>query len=111
MYPAHGRSKILSNFHADNKEFIMHRELKFSAKLLFIGEKSRAEAGKAESGVSVKSCCCLVGQPSSMPSAQKARQKELSLPDGPALTSIPDDWKNQSFDDRDLCWQSDVSAF
>ena len=30
---------------------------------------------------------------------------------GPALTSTPDDWKNQSVDDRDLCWQSDVSLF
>ena len=48
MYLAHGRSKIRSIFHADNKEFITHRELKFSAKLLFTGGKSRSEAGEAE---------------------------------------------------------------
>ena len=27
------------------------------------------------------------------------------------LTSIPDDWKNHNFDQMDLCWQSNVSAF
>ena len=37
--------------------------------------------------------------------------KVLSLLYGPALTSIHDYWKNHSFDYRDLCWQSDVSAF
>ena len=35
----------------------------------------------------------------------------LSLLSGPALTSIHDYWKNHSFDQTDLCWQSDVSAF
>ena len=35
----------------------------------------------------------------------------FSLLYGPALTSIHDYWKNQSFDYMDLCWQSDVSAF
>ena len=29
----------------------------------------------------------------------------------PPLTSIRDYWKNHSFDYRDPCWQSDVSAF
>ena len=29
----------------------------------------------------------------------------------PALTSVHDYWKNHSFNDMDLCWQSDVSAF
>ena len=29
---------------------------------------------------------------------------------GPTLTSIHDYWKNRSFDQTDLCWQSDVSA-
>ena len=29
----------------------------------------------------------------------------------PTLTSIPDYWKNHSFDQTDLCWQSNVSAF
>ena len=29
----------------------------------------------------------------------------------PTLTSIHDYWKNHSFDEMDLCWQSNVSAF
>ena len=29
----------------------------------------------------------------------------------PTLTSIHDHWKNHSFDQMDLCWQSNVSAF
>ena len=29
----------------------------------------------------------------------------------PTLTSIHDDWKNHSFEETDLCWQSNVSAF
>ena len=29
----------------------------------------------------------------------------------PTLTSIRDYWKNHSFDYKDLCWQSNVSAF
>ena len=29
----------------------------------------------------------------------------------PTLTSIHDYWKNHSFDQMDLCWRSDVSAF
>ena len=35
----------------------------------------------------------------------------LSLLYGPALKPVIDNWKNQSFDYMDLCWQSDVSAF
>ena len=35
----------------------------------------------------------------------------LSFLYGPALTSIHDYWKNHSFDYKDLCWQSNVSAF
>ena len=34
----------------------------------------------------------------------------LSLLYGPTLTSIPDYWKNNSFDYMDLCQQSDVST-
>ena len=34
-----------------------------------------------------------------------------SQPSGPTLTSIHNYWKNHSFDYRDLCWQSDISAF
>ena len=35
----------------------------------------------------------------------------LSFLYGPTLTSIHDYWKNHSFDQTDLCWQSDVSTF
>ena len=35
----------------------------------------------------------------------------LSLFHGPTLTSMHDYWKNRGFDYRDLCWQSNVSAF
>ena len=35
----------------------------------------------------------------------------LSLPYGPILTSVHDYWKNHSFDYKDLCWQSNASAF
>ena len=35
----------------------------------------------------------------------------LSFVYSPTLTSILDYWKNHSFDQTDLCWQSNVSAF
>ena len=37
--------------------------------------------------------------------------KKASVLYGPTLTSLHDYRKNHSFDDMDLCWQSDVSAF
>ena len=35
----------------------------------------------------------------------------LSFLYGPTLTPIHNYWKNHSFDEMDLCWQSNVSAF
>ena len=35
----------------------------------------------------------------------------LSFLYSPTLTSIHDHWKNHSFDQKDLCWQSNVSTF
>ena len=35
----------------------------------------------------------------------------LGLLYGPTLTSMHDYWKDHSFDNADLCWQSNVSAF
>ena len=35
----------------------------------------------------------------------------LSLFYGPTLTFVQDYWENQSFDQMDLCWQSNVAAF
>ena len=45
------------------------------------------------------------------PQFKSVSSSVLSLLYGPTLTSIQDYWKNHSFDYRDLCWQSDVSAF
>ena len=35
----------------------------------------------------------------------------LSLLYGPTLTSLPDYWKNHSFDYTDVCWQNYIFAF
>ena len=45
------------------------------------------------------------------PQFQSINSLVLSLLYGPTLTSIQVYWKNHSFDDMDLCWQSDVFAF
>ena len=42
---------------------------------------------------------------------KKINPSMLSLLYGPAFTSIHDYWRNHSFDNMDLCWQSNVSAF
>ena len=41
----------------------------------------------------------------------KVCSSALSFLYSPTLTSIYDYWKNHSFDYRDLCWQSNISAF
>ena len=43
--------------------------------------------------------------------SSKASVLQLSFLYDPSLTSIHDYWKNHSFDQMDLCWQSDVFAF
>ena len=48
---------------------------------------------------------------SSTPQFKSINSSALSLLYGPSLTSVPDYWNNHSSDYRDLCWQSDVSAF
>ena len=45
------------------------------------------------------------------PQFKSINSSVLSLLYSTTLTSIHDDWKNQSFDQMDLCWQSNVSAF
>ena len=45
------------------------------------------------------------------PQFKSINSSAFSLLYGPALTSIPDYWKNHSFDYMDLCRQSDISAF
>ena len=42
---------------------------------------------------------------------QSINSLALTLLYGQALTSIHDYWKNHSFDQTDLCWQSNVSVF
>ena len=43
--------------------------------------------------------------------SSKASILQRSALYGPALTSLRDYWKSHSFDNMNLCWQSDVSAF
>ena len=45
------------------------------------------------------------------PQFKSINSSALSLFYGPTLTSIQDYWENQSFDQMDLCWQSNVAAF
>ena len=45
------------------------------------------------------------------PQIKSINSSALSLLHSPTLTSIHDHWKNHSFDQTDLCWQSNVSAF
>ena len=62
----------------------------------------------------------LVGSPCSPRDSQESsptsqfksiNSSPLSFLYGPTLTSIPDYWKNHNFDQMDLCWQNNVSAF
>ena len=45
------------------------------------------------------------------PQFRSINSSVLSFLYSPALTSIHDYWKNHGFDQMDLCWQSNVSAF
>ena len=57
-------------------------------------------------------CCSKDSQESSpAPQFKSINSLVLSLLYGPTLTSIPDYWKNHTFDYIDFCQQSDVSAF
>ena len=57
-------------------------------------------------------CCPRDSQESSpTPQFKSINSSALSLPYGPTLTSVYDSWKNHRFDDMDLCWQNNVSAF
>ena len=60
----------------------------------------------------VWSPCCPRDSLESSPAPQfeSINSSMLSLVYGPTLTSIHDYWKNQSFDNMDLCWQSNVSS-
>ena len=45
------------------------------------------------------------------PQFKSINSSALSFLYSPTLTSINDHWKNDSFDQMDFCWQSNVSAF
>ena len=45
------------------------------------------------------------------PQFKSINSSALSFLYGPTLISTHDYWKNHSFDQTDLCWQSNVSAF
>ena len=45
------------------------------------------------------------------PQFKSISSSALSLLYGPTLTSVHNDWKNRRFDNMDLSWQTDVSAF
>ena len=49
--------------------------------------------------------------PHPAPQIKSINSLELSLLYGPIFTSKNDYWKNHNFDYRDLCWQSNISAF
>ena len=60
----------------------------------------------------VWSCCPRDSQATSpAPELESINSPMLSLLYGPTLISIHDCWKNHSFDYRDLCQQSNISAF
>ena len=46
-----------------------------------------------------------------IPQFKSINSTALSFLHSLTLTSIQDHWKNQSLDEMDLCWQSNVSAF
>ena len=52
-----------------------------------------------------------VQEPSPTPQFKRISSLALSLLYSPTLTSMHDYWKNHSLDYKDLCQQSDVSAF
>ena len=58
------------------------------------------------------SCSPMDSQESSpIPQFKSINSSALSSLYGPTLTSIHDYWKNHSFDQMDLCQQSNISAF
>ena len=64
------------------------------------------------SGLIWSACSPRNSQESSLtPQFKNISSSMLSLLYGPTLTSIPDYWKNHSFDSMDLCWKTNVSAF
>ena len=57
-------------------------------------------------------CCPRDSQESSpAPQFKSMNSLALNIIYGQTLTSIHDYWKNHSFNFKDLCWQSNVSAF
>ena len=55
--------------------------------------------------------CCPRDSQESSPAVQFENISSLDLLYGPALTSVHDYWKSHTFDSKNLCGQSDISAF
>ena len=64
-------------------------------------------------GCLVRSPCCPRDSQESSPTPQfkSNNSSALNFFYTPTRTSIHDYWKNHSFDQMDLCWQSNISAF
>ena len=72
---------------------------------------SNEHSGLASFRIGWSPCCPRDSQESSLAQFKTINSWVLSLLYSPTLTSIHDHWKNHSFDWKDLCWQSNVSAF
>ena len=74
-------------------------------------------SGDQSIGASASPSCLPMNSPrdsqesSLTPQLKSINSSALSFLYGPTLTSIHDHWKNHSFDNMDLCWQTDVFAF
>ena len=53
----------------------------------------------------------LSSESSPTPQFKSINSSVLSFLYSPTCTSICDYWKNQSFEEMDLCWESNISAF
>ena len=71
---------------------------------------SKLQVGDGQGGLA---CCSPWDSQESSPTSQfkSINSSAFSFLYGPALTSIHDYWRNHSFDQTDLCWQNNVSAF
>ena len=77
----------------------------------FIISPSNEYSGLISFMIDWSPCSPRDSQESSIPQFKSISFSALSLLYGSALTSVHDYWKNHSFDNTDLCWQSNLSAF
>ena len=81
-----------------------------SALASFLPKKS--QGWSLQNGLVGSPCCPRDSQESSpAPEFKSINSSALSFLHSPTVTSIHGYWKNHSFDQMDLCWQNNVSAF